>query len=128
MGYWVDMSDPYITYDNKYIESVWYLLKDLYNKNLLYKGYTIQPFSPAAGTGLSSAELNQPGCYKNVKDRTATVQFKIIDFRSKNESVISWLGQQHLGLYLPILRWQLVKTLIMYWLKRLIHLQVPNKL
>jgi isoleucyl-tRNA synthetase len=89
MGYWVDMSDPYITYDNKYIESVWYLLKDLYNKNLLYKGYTIQPFSPAAGTGLSSAELNQPGCYKNVKDRTATVQFKIIDFRSKNESVNS---------------------------------------
>ncbi len=77
MGYWVDMSDPYITYDNKYIESVWYLLKDLYNKNLLYKGYTIQPFSPAAGTGLSSAELNQPGCYKNVKDRTATVQFKV---------------------------------------------------
>lgn len=83
MGYWVDMSDPYITYDNKYIESVWYLLKDLYNKNLLYKGYTIQPFSPAAGTGLSSAELNQPGCYKNVKDRTATVQFKIKDFRGK---------------------------------------------
>ncbi|MCA6435342.1 MAG: isoleucine--tRNA ligase [Bacteroidetes bacterium] len=92
MGYWVDMSDPYITYDNKYIESVWYLLKDLYNKNLLYKGYTIQPFSPAAGTGLSSAELNQPGCYKNVKDRTATVQFKIIDFRSKNESVNSQIS------------------------------------
>jgi isoleucyl-tRNA synthetase len=84
MGYWVDMSDPYITYDNKYIESVWYLLKDLYNKNLLYKGYTIQPFSPAAGTGLSSAELNQPGCYKNVKDRTATVQFKITDFKDNN--------------------------------------------
>lgn len=77
MGYWVDMSDPYITYDNKYIESVWYLLKDLYNKNLLYKGYTIQPFSPAAGTGLSSAELNQPGCYKNVKDRTAVAMFEI---------------------------------------------------
>ncbi|MBK6522448.1 MAG: isoleucine--tRNA ligase [Sphingobacteriaceae bacterium] len=77
MGYWVDMSDPYITYDNKYIESVWWLLQNLYKKNLLYKGYTIQPYSPAAGTGLSSHELNQPGCYRNVKDRTATVQFKI---------------------------------------------------
>lgn len=77
MGYWVDMSDPYITYDNKYIESVWWLLNNLYKKNLLYKGYTIQPYSPAAGTGLSSHELNQPGCYRDVKDRTATVQFKI---------------------------------------------------
>ncbi len=76
MGYWVDMSDPYITYDNKYIESVWWLLKNLSEKNLLYKGFTIQPYSPAAGTGLSSHELNQPGCYKNVKDRTATVMFK----------------------------------------------------
>ncbi|MDZ4664114.1 MAG: isoleucine--tRNA ligase [Bacteroidota bacterium] len=79
MGYWVDMSDPYITYDNKYIESVWWLLQNLYKKNLLYKGYTIQPYSPAAGTGLSSHELNQPGCYKNVKDRTAVVKFKIKD-------------------------------------------------
>jgi isoleucyl-tRNA synthetase len=79
MGYWVDMSDPYITYDNKYIESVWWLLKDLYNKNLLYKGYTIQPYSPAAGTGLSSAELNQPGTYKDVKDRTAVAMFRIED-------------------------------------------------
>lgn len=77
MGYWVDMSDPYITYDNKYIESVWWLLNNLNNKNLLYKGYTIQPYSPAAGTGLSSHELNQPGCYKDVKDRTATVMFKM---------------------------------------------------
>jgi len=76
MGYWVDMSDPYITYDNKYIESVWWLLKNLYNKNLLYKGYTIQPYSPAAGTGLSSAELNQPGCYRDVKDRTAVAMFR----------------------------------------------------
>lgn len=83
MGYWVDMSDPYITYDNKYIESVWWLLQNLYNKNLLYKGYTIQPYSPAAGTGLSSHELNQPGCYKDVKDRTAVVQFKAI----KNEKL-----------------------------------------
>lgn len=83
MGYWVDMSDPYITYDNKYIESVWWLLQNLYSKNLLYKGYTIQPYSPAAGTGLSSHELNQPGCYKDVKDRTAVVQFKAI----KNEKL-----------------------------------------
>lgn len=77
MGYWVDMSDPYITYDNKYIESVWWLLQNLAKKDLLYKGFTIQPYSPAAGTGLSSAELNQPGCYKDVKDRTATVQFRV---------------------------------------------------
>jgi len=80
MGYWVDMKDPYITYDNKYIESVWWLLKNLSEKNLLYKGFTIQPYSPAAGTGLSSHELNQPGCYRDVKDRTATVQFKVSPF------------------------------------------------
>ena len=79
MGYWVDMSDPYVTYDNKYIESVWWLLQNLSKKDLLYKGFTIQPYSPAAGTGLSSHELNQPGCYRDVKDRTATVQFKITD-------------------------------------------------
>jgi isoleucyl-tRNA synthetase len=77
MGYWVDMEHPYITYDNKYIESVWWLLNNLYKKEMLYKGYTIQPYSPAAGTGLSSHELNQPGCYRDVKDRTATVMFKI---------------------------------------------------
>ncbi len=77
MGYWVDMSDPYITYDNKYIESVWWLLQNLSKKNLLYKGFTIQPYSPAAGTGLSSAELNQPGCYRDVKDRTAVAMFKV---------------------------------------------------
>ncbi|MFV0471835.1 MAG: isoleucine--tRNA ligase [Paludibacteraceae bacterium] len=76
MGYWVDMKNPYITYDNRYIESLWYLLKQLYNKKLLYKGYTIQPYSPAAGTGLSTHELNQPGCYREVKDTTAVVQFK----------------------------------------------------
>lgn len=77
MGYWVNMDDPYITYDNKYIESVWYLLKKLFDKNLLYKGYTIQPYSPKAGTGLSSHELNQPGCYQDVKDTSAIAQFKI---------------------------------------------------
>ena len=77
MGYWVDMKDPYITYDNRYIETLWWLLKQLYKKGLLYKGYTIQPYSPAAGTGLSSHELNQPGCYRDVKDLTVVSQFKI---------------------------------------------------
>ena len=79
MGYWVDMKNPYITYDNRYIETLWYLLKELYKKGLLYKGYTIQPYSPAAGTGLSSHELNQPGCYRDVKDTTCTAQFRILD-------------------------------------------------
>lgn len=79
MGYWVDLENPYITYDNRYIESVWWLLQQLYNKGLLYKGYTIQPYSPAAGTGLSSHELNQPGCYRDVKDTTATVLFRILE-------------------------------------------------
>lgn len=79
MGYWVDMNDPYITYDNRYIETLWYLLKDLYGKGYLYKGYTIQPYSPAAGTGLSSHELNQPGTYRDVKDTTCIAQFKAID-------------------------------------------------
>ncbi len=79
MGYWVNMDDPYITYDNKFIETLWWLLKQLYEKNLLYKGYTIQPYSPAAGTGLSTHELNQPGCYRDVKDTTCTTQFRILD-------------------------------------------------
>jgi isoleucyl-tRNA synthetase len=78
IGYWVDMNDPYITYDNKYIESVWWLLKQLYEKGMLYKGYTIQPYSPAAGTGLSSHELNLPGCYRDVKDNTGVAQFKVL--------------------------------------------------
>jgi len=78
MGYWINMEDPYITYDNRYIETVWYLLKDLYKKDLLYKGYTIQPYSPAAGTGLSSHELNQPGCYRDVKDTTIVALFKLV--------------------------------------------------
>lgn len=77
MGYWVDLEHPYITYKNSYIESLWWLLKQLYGKNLLYKGYTIQPYSPAAGTGLSSHELNQPGCYRDVKDQTVTAQFVV---------------------------------------------------
>ncbi len=79
MGYWVDMKKPYITYDNRYIETLWWLLKQLYNKGLLYKGYTIQPYSPAAGTGLSTHELNQPGCYRDVKDTTCIAQFKVSD-------------------------------------------------
>jgi isoleucyl-tRNA synthetase len=77
MGYWVDMEDPYITYDSKYMESVWWLLSQLYNKDLVYKGYTVQPYSPKAGTGLSSHELNQPGCYKDVTDTTVVAQFKV---------------------------------------------------
>ena len=81
MGYWVDMNDPYITYDNRYIESVWWLLSQLHKKGYLYKGYTIQPYSPAAGTGLSTHELNQPGCYRDVKDTTVTAAFKIVDPR-----------------------------------------------
>ena len=89
MGYWVDLEHPYITYDNKYIETLWYLLKQLYNKGLLYKGYTIQPYSPAAGTGLSSHELNQPGCYRDVKDTTVTAQFKVLD---KLEGLVKPVG------------------------------------
>lgn len=84
MGYWVDLDNPYVTYDNNYIETIWYLLKKLYEKGYLYKGYTIQPYSPAAGTGLSSHELNQPGTYKNVKDTTAVAMFKAIDFSVEN--------------------------------------------
>ena len=84
MGYWVNMDDPYITYDNKYIETLWWLLKQLFDQGLLYKGYTIQPYSPAAGTGLSTHELNQPGCYRDVKDTTCTAQFRVVrDERSE---------------------------------------------
>ncbi len=100
IGYWVDMDNPYITYDNRYIETLWYLLKDLYNKGLLYKGYTIQPYSPAAGTGLSSHELNQPGCYRDVKDTTATVQFQVRKdeksaFLFKGASLDGNVGEQY---------------------------------
>lgn len=93
MGYWVDLNDPYITYTNKYMESVWWLLKQLFDKDMLYKGYTIQPFSPAAGTGLSSHELNLPGCYKDVKDTTVVAQFKV----TSNEFKDKWniLGDVH---------------------------------
>ncbi len=97
MGYWVNMKNPYITYENKYIETVWWLLKKLFEKKLLYKGYTVQPFSPCAGTGLSTHELNQPGCYKNVKDTSVTAQFEIIKdknsefiFNNNNVYFIAW--------------------------------------
>ena len=88
MGYWIDMENPYITYTNDYIESLWWLLKQLYNKGLLYKGYTIQPYSPAAGSGLSSHELNQPGCYRDVKDTTVTAQFKVKG--EENLYILAW--------------------------------------
>ena len=99
MGYWVDMDDPYVTYDSRYIETLWYLLKTFYNKNLLYKGYTIQPYSPAAGTGLSSHELNQPGCYRDVKDTTCIAQFKVI----RNEQSAKLFDQVTTDLF--ILAW-----------------------
>ena len=85
MGYWVNMDDPYITYDNKFIESLWWLLKQLFEKGLLYKGYTIQHYSPAAGTGLSTHELNQPGCYRDVKDTTMVAQFRIVEPKPEME-------------------------------------------
>ena len=99
IGYWVDMNDPYITYDNRYIETLWYLLRNIYDKGLLYKGYTIQPYSPTDGTGLSSHELNQPGCYKDVTDTTATVQFEVI----KDEKSQLLFDTQTLPVY--ILAW-----------------------
>ncbi len=88
MGYWVDLENPYITYENSYIESVWWLLQQLYNKNMLYKGFTIQPYSPAAGTGLSTHELNMPGAYRDIKDTSAIAQFKVKD--SDNEYFLAW--------------------------------------
>jgi isoleucyl-tRNA synthetase len=94
MGYWVDLEDPYITYTNKYMETVWYLVKQLYNKDLMYQGYTIQPYSPAAGTGLSSAEVNMEGCYKDVKDTTIVAQFKVISSEFKDKYGVE--GDVHL--------------------------------
>ncbi len=102
MGYWVDMEHPYITYDNKYIETLWWLLKQLYQKNLLYKGYTIQPYSPAAGTGLSSHELNQPGCYRDVKDTTVTAQFRLQSSSLSDNAVISRMLGEYAESNLPI--------------------------
>ena len=98
IGYWVDMDNPYITYDNRYIETLWYLLKQIYEKGLLYKGYTIQPYSPTDGTGLSSHELNQPGCYKDVSDTTATVQFEVLRDAASESLFVE-------GLPLCILAW-----------------------
>ncbi|HMV23459.1 MAG TPA: class I tRNA ligase family protein, partial [Saprospiraceae bacterium] len=99
MGYWVDLDNPYITFENNYIESVWHLLQLLYNKGLLYKGYTIQPYSPAAGTGLSTHELNQPGCYREVTDTSVVAMFKVIkderaqflfDDEDEDVRIIAW--------------------------------------
>lgn len=94
MGYWVDMTDPYITYDNRYIDTLWYLLKQLYDKGLLYKGYTIQPYSPAAGTGLSTHELNQPGAYRDVKDTTCIAQFKVKNSTPQAQALIQKAGSE----------------------------------
>ena len=105
MGYWVDLENPYITFDNKYIESVWYLLAEFYNKGLLYKGYTIQPFSPAAGTGLSSHELNLPGCYKDVKDTTVVAQFKVKVQQTMTTCPWGFPGEPHIPDNLYILAW-----------------------
>src|SRR5690606_28491210 len=91
MGYWVDMSDPYITFDNKYIETLWWALKELHKKGYLYKSVSIQPYSPAAGTGLSSHELNQPGTYKDVKDTTAVAMFKAVK-NDKSQMLFSAAG------------------------------------
>ena len=99
MGYWVDMQNPYITYDNRYIESVWWLLNQLYKKGYLYKGYTIQPYSPAAGTGLSTHELNQPGCYRDVKDTTCTPNLK-----SSTRQPICQDGVRHISSHGPLPR------------------------
>ena len=99
MGYWVDLEHPYVTYENKYIETLWYLLKQLYQKDLLYKGYTIQPYSPAAGTGLSSHELNQPGCYRDVKDTTVTAQFRSLPTAPSNRGEVELLYNQNLPVY-----------------------------
>ncbi len=105
MGYWVDMNNPYITYKNSYIESLWWLLKQLYNKGLLYKGYTIQPYSPAAGTGLSSHELNQPGCYRDVKDQTVTAEFTVVDNGHKVIEAIKAAADEKFINNLRILAW-----------------------
>jgi isoleucyl-tRNA synthetase len=106
MGYWVDMENPYITYEPKYMESVWWLLKQLYDKNFMYKGYTIQPYSPKAGTGLSSHELNQPGCYKDVKDTTCVAQFKIASFDGAQVSgLLSSLSKNNMDGDIYLLAW-----------------------
>ncbi len=109
MGFWVDLDDPYITFERDYMETVWYLLKRLYDKGLLYKGYTIQPYSPAAGTGLSSHELNQPGAYRDIKDTSIVAQFKVMD--TEDDYLLP--GLPHPGPYQPTTGLPLVKILIM---------------
>lgn len=127
MGYWVDLENPYITYDNRYIETLWYLLKELYKKGLLYKGYTIQPYSPAAGTGLSSHELNQPGCYRDVKDTTCTAQFRILVRNRRWRDLAnrsSWHGPLLRGLCLPTRLFVWVQISLMWLFRPIIHIQV----
>ena len=106
MGYWVDLENPYITYTREYIESLWWILKQFYNKKLLYKGYSIQPYSPAAGTGLSSHELNLPGCYKDVKDTSIVAQFKVkrtseSNFLFRSVTVTFYFGMDYHAMDLP---------------------------
>lgn len=119
IGYWVDLDNPYITYDNRYIETLWWLLKQLYNKDYLYKGYTIQPYSPAAGTGLSSHELNQPGCYRDVKDTTVTAQFVVTDPKPDMEGwgvpcFLAWTTTRGLCLQIPLCVWAIRLTMWLY--------------
>lgn len=127
MGYWVDMSDPYITYDNKYIETVWWLLSQLYSKDLLYKGYTIQPYSPAAGTGLSSHEINQPGCYREVKDTSAVAMFQLSDHKFEVEGDIYALAWTTTPWTLPSNTALAVGEKISYVLLKSVHLH-SNKI
>lgn len=105
MGYWVDLSDPYITFKNEYIESLWFLLSDIYKKGLMYKGYTIQPYSPAAGTGLSSHELNIPGCYRDVKDTTCVAQFKVVENQDFDKCPWGFSDKPHIPDNLYFLAW-----------------------
>ena len=105
MGYWVDLSDPYITFKNEYIESLWFLLSEIYKKGLLYKGYTIQPYSPAAGTGLSSHELNMPGCYRDVKDTTCVAQFKVVENQEFDKCPWGFSDKPHIPDNLYFLAW-----------------------
>lgn len=127
MGYWVDLENPYITYDNRYIETLWYLLKELYKKGLLYKGYTIQPYSPAAGTGLSSHELNQPGCYRDVRIRLVRLSsvFSIRNRRWRDlANRSSWHGPLLRGLCLPTRLFVWVQISLMWLFRPIIHIQV----
>ena len=133
IGYWVDLEHPYITFENNYIESLWWLLKQLYNKGLLYEGVSIQPYSPAAGTGLSSHELNQPGTYKDVKDTSAVAMFKAVKnekskflFEAAGDNEIFFPGLDDYAMDTSFKSWLNCwrQTLIMCWLKHSIHIHI----